>query len=226
MSDNIFVYPGQGAQQVGMGKEFIAPGSIAENIWDQANSIVGYDLKEKVLNGPSSELVRTAITQSAVYITEIIIYKEFLNSGIKPVAVAGHSLGEYAAVVSSGALRWEEGLRLVKFRGELFEKAGEENPGGMLAVIGLEEDNLKEVLDSAGGIAQIVNYNSPGQLVVSAEKSLMNKLRKDIKTAGAKLVVPLKVSGGFHSALMDPAFEKMKDKLNKADIKAPQIKLY
>ncbi len=222
----IFIYPGQGAQKVGMGKEFINSGSIAENIWREANDILGYDLKEKVINGPASELKRTEITQPAVYITEIIILKELLDKGIMPAAAAGHSLGEYAAVVTSGALSWQEGLELVKFRGELFEKTASQNPGGMLAVIGLKEDILADILKGAGGIAEIVNYNSPGQLVVSAEKELVGKLRKDIKAGGAKLVIPLKVSGGFHSTLMSPAVDEMRAKLDKIHMKNPQIKLY
>ncbi len=226
MSSNIFIYPGQGAQKVGMGTEFLKTGSIAENIWRRANEIIGFNLKEKVMKGPVTELQRTEITQLAVYITEIIIFKELVNNGIIPSATAGHSLGEYVAVVTSGALSWEEGLELVKFRGKIFKEIGSRNPGGMLAVIGIQEDKLTKVLSAAGGIAEIVNYNSPGQLVVSAEKTIMEKLREEIKKAGAKLVVPLKVSGGFHSSLMDSAAVKMEAKLEKVDIKEPRIKLY
>ncbi|MFC2061008.1 ACP S-malonyltransferase [Elusimicrobiota bacterium] len=221
-----FIFPGQGAQQMGMGKEFYEEGNWVNDIWDEANSLVGYDLKTKVFNGPEEDLKQTEVTQPAMYMTEIIIHKALLDSGIKPDITAGHSLGEYTAVVASGALSWQQGLELVKFRGETFSAAASKTPGGMIAVIGMEEDKLAEILNDIDGVAEIVNYNSPGQLVVSVQKNLLEEASLKIKEGGAKLVIPLKVSVGFHSSLLDEAVVPMSEKINSMEFKTPEIAFY
>lgn len=221
-----FVFPGQGAQQVGMGKEFYQSGNWVEDIWNQANEQLGYDLRSKVFNGPEEDLKQTDVTQPAMYMTEIIIFKALQKEGFTPSICAGHSLGEYTAVVASGAISWKQGLELVKYRGEIFSEVSSKNPGGMIAVIGMEEDQLRNILDNIDGVAEIVNYNSPGQLVVSVEKHLIDEAAAAVKAGGAKLVVPLKVSVGFHSSLLNDAVEPMKQKIESIEFKDPEIAFY
>jgi [acyl-carrier-protein] S-malonyltransferase len=219
-----FIFPGQGSQYIGMGREFRS--DAADEIWEQANEILGYDLKNKVFNGPEQELSLTGITQPAVFVTEIIIYTALKEKGIEPALAAGHSLGEYAAVVASGALAWQQGLELVKFRAQIFEEVARENPGTMIAVIGLDQDALSGILREIDGICEIVNFNSPGQVVVSVEKKIADAAVSRIKQGGAKMVVPLKVSGAFHSSLMNSAVEPMREKINAAEFREPEIGFY
>ncbi|MGM0441645.1 MAG: ACP S-malonyltransferase [Elusimicrobiota bacterium] len=222
----VILYPGQGSQKPGMGREFFEPGNWCDKMWSEANEILGYNLKEIIFEGSKEKLKDTKITQPAVYMTEMIIYRALTQKGIKPDAVAGHSLGEYGAVVTSGALSWQDGLKLVNFRGEVFARAAENNPGGMVVVIGMEEEKLEEVLSDIKGIAEIVNYNSPGQLVVSVQRNILKDTVKIIKEAGARLVKELEVSGGFHSPLMDDAVPEMSKKIESFNIKNPRIKFY
>jgi [acyl-carrier-protein] S-malonyltransferase len=221
-----FVFPGQGAQQVGMGLGFYEKFSWVKDMWQEANEIIGYDLENKVFNGPEEELKHTRNTQPAVYMTEIIMLEALKRSQLEPDITAGHSLGEYAAVVASGALDWKQGLDLVKTRGERFEEVAKLIPCCMLAVIGLEEDQLSQILSKIDGVCEIVNYNSPGQLVVSAEESVIEEAQAEIKTGGAKIVVKLEVSGGFHSSLMDGAVGSMKKKLDEIEFKDPTAIFY
>lgn len=225
-ANKVFIFPGQGAQQVGMGKEFYEEGGWVDSIWKEANDILGYDLKTKVFNGTEDELKITKVTQPAVFMTEIIMYMALLKKDIRPSAAAGHSLGEYTAIVASGAMNWRQGLELVKFRGEIFDNVSLTKPGGMIAVIGMEEEKLLEIANSIDGICEIVNYNSPDQLVVSVEKHLFKEAVSKIKEGGAKIVVPLKVSVGFHSSLLNDAVEPMKRKIEEIDFKHPDVSFY
>lgn len=211
---------------MGMGREFYDEGNWVDEIWKEANDIVGYDLRSKVFNGPEEDLKQTEITQPAMFMTEIIIYEAMLKENIRPGVTAGHSLGEYTAVVASGALQWQQGLELVKFRGETFNEVSSGNPGAMIAVIGLDEDRLSEILNSIDGVTEIANYNSPVQLVVSVEKRLMEEASSRIKEGGAKLVIPLKVSVGFHSSLLNDAVEPMRKKIEGMEFNSPEIAFY
>ena len=227
MSTNrIFIFPGQGAQSVGMGRDFYERFEWANEMWKKADEIMGYDLSNKVFNGPEEELKKTRITQPAVYVTEVIIQYFLIKEGVRPQAVAGHSLGEYAAVVASNAITWEQGLELVKFRGEIYDEVSRKNPGSMLAVIGIDQEKLSGILNEAGGIAEIVNYNSPGQLVVSIESALAESITDSIKQAGVKMVVPLEVGGGFHSSLLNDAVGPMREKIDSVDFKVNQVELF
>ncbi len=226
MLNKVFIFPGQGAQYVGMGKEFCGEGSFANSIFNEANDILGYDLKEKIFNGPEEELKRTEITQPAVFITEIIMYKELLKSGINAVAAAGHSLGEYAALVASGAIKWQNALKLVKFRGETFRDVGLKSSGTLIAVIGMTNENLEKIINDIDGVCEIVNYNSPGQVVVGLEKKILKETISKIKEGGAKIVVPLKVSGAFHSSLMNAAVEPIRQKVKEVEIISPKTSFY
>ncbi|MBN2406749.1 MAG: ACP S-malonyltransferase [Elusimicrobia bacterium] len=221
-----FIFPGQGSQKPGMGMEFAQGNTWADRMWEEANDILGYDLRAKISGGTQEELNQTLITQPAVYMTEMITFQALSNAGISPGITAGHSLGEYAAVAASGALSWQKGLELVKFRAETFEEVASRKPGGMLAVIGMDEGALAGIVGQAGGVCEIVNYNSPGQMVVSLEKDLVGTMAAKIKEAGAKLVVPLKVSGGFHSSLMDDAVGPMKDKIDGMSFNQPSADIY
>ncbi len=218
----VFVFPGQGSQETGMGQGF----SSSERIWEKADSIIEFDLSRIVKEGSEEELTATRVTQPAVYVSEIVILEELNSRGIIPDAVAGHSLGEYAAAVASGALSWDDGLRIVGFRGRLFEETAEKNPGGMIAVIGLDEKGIEAALRDLDGVSQAVNFNSPGQVVVSVQKDLLETALEKFKSAGAKMVIPLKVSGGFHSSLMDDAVDPMRKKLDEFEFKAPRAAFY
>lgn len=219
---DILVFPGQGSQSPGMGMGFTS----SERIWKEADSIVGFSISDIVSSGDAPALNETRVTQPAVYVTEVLILEELLAAGLKPSACAGHSLGEYAAVVASGSLSWQEGLELVSFRGEVFERTASENPGGMAAVIGLEQKSAENILSDYSGRAVIANYNSPGQYVVSSAKDILPEVTARLKEAGAKMVVPLKVSGGFHSYLLEDASLPMREKIDTLKFKDPKIPFY
>ena len=222
----VMFYPGQGSQKPGMGKKFYAPNNWCDNMWQEANEILGYNLKEILFRGTKKDLKNTEITQPAVYMTEMFTHKALNRRGVNPDIVAGHSLGEYGAVVASGAMDWKTGLNLVDFRGKLFSKISQKNPGSMIVVIGMKEKLLEAALADIDGVAEIVNYNSPGQLVVSVQKNIVGKTIKAIKKAGARLVKELEVSGGFHSALMDEAVPEMAKKVDKITLKDPDKVIY
>jgi [acyl-carrier-protein] S-malonyltransferase len=203
-----FVFPGQGSQAVGMGKDLAAQYPQAKEIFDEADSTLGFPLSQLMWEGPDTELNETVNTQPALYVHSIAAYRMFshLYPDFKPVAVAGHSLGELSALTASGALSFSDGLRLVRTRGELMKRAGELNPGGMAAVLGVDIPTLDKVCaeaSTADEIVQVANDNCPGQVVISGHKPAVERSMAGAKAAGAKRALPLPISIAAHSPLMD-----------------------
>ncbi len=228
MSKTAFIFPGQASQYVGMGKDFYENSPLAKEMYDEANRILGFDIKKVSFEGPIEELKQTRITQPAIFILSVIINKLLEEKGIKPVITAGHSLGEYSALVCAGVISFKDALEVVKIRGAEMQKAGEINPGTMAAVVGLPDDNLifdacKEA--SEAGIVQPANFNSPGQIVISGSIDGVKKGMETAKTRGAKIVKELVVSGAFHSPLMQSAVMPLSEKLQSVSFLDPKIPL-
>lgn len=222
MGKTAFIFPGQGAQYAGMGKDFYEEFQASRRIFDKAEELLGMDLKELCFE-ENSQLNITRYTQPAMAVTCLAMLAGIRELGFSPDYYAGLSLGEYPAVIASGALSFEEGIPLVKLRGELMEEAVPEGKGGMAAVLGLDTKTIEEVLDKAEGTVVIANYNCPGQTVISGEKEAVNKASEELTKAGAKRVLPLKVSGPFHSPLLKEAGIKLLEGLDKVTVKNPDI---
>ncbi len=222
-----FVFPGQGSQQVGMGKDLYASNPLARELYDRAEEFLGFPLKRFSFEGPEEELKQTRVTQPALFVHSVILDRLLKEAGFQPDMVAGHSLGEYSAVVSSEALSFEEALALVKLRGELMQHAGEIRPGTMAAIIGLPDEDVEAVCKdaSSAGVVVPANYNSPGQLVISGSVDGVHAAMQLAKERGARRAVELVVSGAFHSPLMESALEKLKDAIEAARFKSPRIPL-
>jgi [acyl-carrier-protein] S-malonyltransferase len=222
-----FVYPGQGAQYVGMGKELFDLYPEIKDLYEKTNEILGFKLSEVSFNGPEEKLKQTFITQPAIF-THSIALTKLVGKKMTPGFTAGHSLGEYSALVCAGALSFDEGLKLVKFRGELMQRAGEQQKGTMAAVMGLEPRILEEICKEASiaGIVQVANFNSPGQIVISGSVEGVRKAMEIAKTNKAKLVKELVVHGAFHSPLMKTAKEEFKKALDNAPINNVKIPVY
>ena len=202
-----FIFPGQGSQTVGMGKDLAAGYLVAKQTFDEADSILGFFLSKLMWEGPAEELNETVNTQPALYLHSIAAYRTFSSlSTLQPAAVAGHSLGELSALTASGALSFADGLRLVRTRGELMKRAGDLNPGGMAAILGVDIPTLDKVCAEASTtdeIVQVANDNCPGQVVISGHKPALERAMAGAKAAGAKRALPLPVSIAAHSPLMD-----------------------
>lgn len=207
-----FVFPGQGAQTVGMGKDFYEQHHGARSIYERADSALGFKLSDVIFDGPDEQLKKTYNTQPALLTTSIAILEAFKELGVKPDYVAGHSLGEYSALVAAGVMGFEDAVRTVRARGEFMEQAVPSGQGGMAAVLGAERDRLAELcadVSAATGIVEMANVNCPGQIVVSGSAEGVKAIVERGKEAGAKRVIPLEVSGPFHSSLMKPAAERL-----------------
>ena len=202
-----FIFPGQGSQAVGMGKELAAQFPTAKQIFDEADSILGFSLSKIMWDGPAEELNETINTQPALYVHSIAVWMTYtLHPYPKPATVAGHSLGELSALTASGALSFSDGLKLVRVRGELMKRAGELNPGGMAAILGVDIPTLDKVCAEASTtdeFVQVANDNCPGQVVISGHKPALERAMAGAKAAGAKRALPLAVSIAAHSPLMD-----------------------
>jgi [acyl-carrier-protein] S-malonyltransferase len=202
-----FVFPGQGSQTVGMGRELAEQYAIAKESFDEADAILGFPLSQLMWNGPTEELNETINTQPALYAHSIAVWRTFSALATpKPATVAGHSLGELSALTASGALPFSDGLKLVRTRGELMKRAGELNPGGMAAILGVDIPTLDRICaESSTGdeIVQVANDNCPGQVVISGHKPALERAMVAAKAAGAKRAMPLQVSIAAHSPLMD-----------------------
>lgn len=223
-----FLFPGQGSQKVGMGQAFYNETTLAKEVFTQANAILGFDLAALCFEGPEETLKATENAQVALYTTSLIAWKLFLDaSGIQPGACAGHSVGEYAALTASGALPFEEGLRLVRTRGELMRDAAARVPGAMSALIGVSAETARAICEEAraggAGLVAVANYNGGGQIVISGETNAVEKAGEIAKEQGAKRVLPLPVSGPFHSPLMVMAGDALYHSLSKVAFRKPQI---
>jgi [acyl-carrier-protein] S-malonyltransferase len=202
-----FVFPGQGSQAVGMGKDLAAQFPAAKQIFDEADSILGFSLSKLMWEGPKEQLDETINTQPALYAHSVAAWMTFASqTTLKPASVAGHSLGELSALSASGALSFSDGLRLVRTRGELMKRAGKLNPGGMAAILGVDIPTLDKVCaeaSTADEIVQVANDNCPGQVVISGHKPALERAIAGAKAAGAKRALPLPISIAAHSPLMD-----------------------
>jgi [acyl-carrier-protein] S-malonyltransferase len=207
-----FVFPGQGAQAVGMGKDAFEGVAAARLVFEQADASLGFSLTKTIFDGPEEELKKTVNTQPALLTTSIAYYEAFRSKGIQPDYVAGHSLGEYSALVVAGVLSFEDAVRTVRLRGQYMEEAVPGGLGAMAAVLGAERGALAELCNTIStevGTVELANVNCPGQIVVSGSKQGVSAVVERGKEAGAKRVIPLEVSGPFHSSLMKPASEKL-----------------
>jgi [acyl-carrier-protein] S-malonyltransferase len=226
LTKTAFIFPGQGSQFVGMAKDLYDNYSEIKNIYRIADEIMSTDFSNICFYGPEEKLKQTKYTQPAIFVHSIAVLKLLKQKGVTLSASAGHSLGEYSALVAAGALTFEDGLQLVKIRGELMQQAGLEQPGTMAAIIGLEPDIIQNLCKDIDGIVQPANFNSPGQVAISGEVAAVRNAMEKLKEAGAKKVVELVVSGAFHSPLMESAQKGLSEALKKVEINDADIPVY
>lgn len=223
-----FVFPGQGSQFVGMGKDLYENNALAKELFDKADEILGFNITDIMFAGTDEQLKQTNVTQPAVFLHSVISAL-CLGDDFKPAMVAGHSLGEFSALVAASALSFEDGLKLVAARANAMQKACEANPGTMAAIIGLSDEKVEEVCSEVSADGQIVvaaNYNCPGQLVISGNVEAVNAACEKLKEAGAKRALPLKVGGAFHSPLMQPAKDELQAAIEQTEFAAPSCPVY
>ena len=222
-----FIFSGQGSQYIGMGKELYDNIPECKKIYDKANEVLGFDLKGLIFNGDKEELNITENTQPAILTTSIAILQAIKSKGITPEIVAGLSLGEYSALVASEALEFESAVSLVKKRGRFMQEAVPQCVGSMAAVIGLDESKIENVLKVARkkGTVEIANYNTNNQIVIGGEKAAVDFAAELLKESGARRVLPLNVSGAFHTSLLNEASIKLEKELNNVEFKEPNIKV-
>ena len=223
-----FVFPGQGAQFVGMGKDLYENNPLAKELFDKANDILGYRITDIMFEGTDEQLKETKVTQPAVYLHSIISAL-CMGDKFQPDMTAGHSLGEFSALVAAGALSFEDGLKLVYKRAMAMQKACEAAPSTMAAIIGLPDDKVEEIcaeVNTPESVCIPANFNCPGQLVVSGHKEALEKACELFKAAGARRALVLKVGGAFHSPLMEPARVELQEAIEKTEISAPKCPVY
>ena len=228
MINSAWIFPGQASQKVGMGFDFYENYELAKKYFDYAQEIMGYDIKSMIFEGPEEDLMKTENTQPALFIVSVIIGKVLFQRGMKPTALAGHSLGEYSALTIAGAFDFNLGLELVKVRSQSMANAGKENKGKMAAIVGLDFSLIESICSSINKIDVVVpaNYNSPNQIVISGSREAVNLAMDKARGFGAKMVLELKVSGAFHSPLMEPARENLADFVNSIEIKETNYPVY
>jgi len=220
-----YVFPGQGAQFTGMGKDLYESSAEAKELFDKANEILGFRITDIMFEGTADELKETKVTQPAVFLHSVIKAKT-LGADFKPEMVAGHSLGEFSALVAAGAMTFEDGLKLVSQRAIAMQKACEITPSTMAAVLGLEDKVVEDVCAAVDGIVVPANYNCPGQLVISGETSAVERACEAMKAAGAKRALILPVGGAFHSPMMEPAREELAAAIEKTTFSKPVCPVY
>lgn len=220
-----YVFPGQGSQFVGMGKDLYENNPIAKELFDKANDILGFNITSIMFDGTDEALKQTKVTQPAIFLHSVILAKT-LEQDFKPDMVAGHSLGEFSALVAAGAISFEDGLKLVAKRAQAMQKACELNPSGMAAILGLENEQVEEVCNSIEEVVVPANYNCPGQIVISGSNEGVQKACEILKEAGAKRALPLPVSGGFHSPMMESAKEELEAAIDATNFSTPVCPIY
>lgn len=220
-----FVFPGQGAQFVGMGKDLYENNKEAHDLFEKANEILGFRITDVMFEGTDEDLKQTKVTQPAIFLHSVILAK-CLGDEFKPDMVAGHSLGEFSALVAAGALSFEDGLKLVAARANAMQKACELKPSTMAAVLALPDEVVEEICDSVDGVVVCANYNCPGQLVISGEEPAIDAACEKALAAGAKRALKLKVGGAFHSPCMEPARAELAEAIEKTEIHTPVCPVY
>lgn len=220
-----YVFPGQGAQFVGMGKELYETSPLAKELFEKANEILGFRITDLMFAGTDEDLKQTKVTQPAIFLHSVILAKT-LGEEFQPDMTAGHSLGEFSALVAAGALSFEDGLKLVYARALAMQKACEANPSTMAAILALADEKVEEICASIDDVVVPANYNCPGQIVISGSNSGIEKACELMKAAGAKRALPLKVGGAFHSPLMEPARIELSEAIEATPFSTPVCPVY
>lgn len=222
---NAYIFPGQGAQFPGMGLDLYEKSCLAQELFEKANAILGFNITDTMFEGSAEDLKETKVTQPAIFLHSVILAKT-LGESFKPDMVAGHSLGEFSALVANGTLSFEDGLKLVSQRALAMQKACDLQPSTMAAVLGLDDSIVEEICAKTEGIVVAANYNCPGQLVISGEVDAINRACEAMKAAGAKRALVLPVGGAFHSPLMEPAREELAAAIENTLFGKPNCPIY
>jgi len=220
-----YIFPGQGAQFSGMGLDLYENSPEAQELFERANNILGFNITDIMFEGTAEQLKETKVTQPAIFLHSVILAKTLGNS-FRPEMVAGHSLGEFSALVASGVLTFEDGLKLVSQRAMAMQKACEKQPSTMAAVLGLDNDVVEKICEMTKGVVVAANYNCPGQLVISGEIEAINAACEALKEAGARRALVLPVGGAFHSPLMEPAREELASAIKNTTFNTPSCPIY
>ena len=228
MNKTAWLFPGQASQKVGMGKDLFEETELGFELFEVSNEIMKFDIKNIIFNGPEEVLKKTQYTQPALFIVSVIIGKLLLKRGFIPDALAGHSLGEYSALSIAGSFDFRTGLELVKIRSESMAEAGQYKNGSMAAIVGIKDEIIIELCDNydGEGVVRPANFNSPGQIVISGNKEAVFSIMETAKIKGARLCVELNVSGAFHSPLMQPARQKLKEAIERSVISDALFPVY
>ena len=219
-----YIFPGQGSQFPGMARQLYETNSTAREMLEKANEILGFRITDIMFEGTAEDLKQTKVTQPAIFLHSVVLAKCLPD--FKPEMVAGHSLGEFSALVAAGAMDFEEGLKLVSIRAQAMQKACEMNPGAMAAVLMLDSETIERICEETEGIVVAANYNCDGQIVISGEKAAVDAACIRLKEAGARRALPLPVGGAFHSPLMEPARAELAEGIEKAVLKTPICPVY
>ena len=220
-----YLFPGQGAQYSGMGKDMYEQSKQARAIFDKANEILGFCITDIMFSGTEDDLKQTKVTQPAIFLHSVIM-ATLMGDNFRPDMAAGHSLGEFSALVACKSLSFEDGLRLVSKRAKAMQKACEAEPSTMAAVLGLEDEKVEEICQSVNGVVVAANYNCPGQIVISGAIAAVDEACEKLKEAGAKRALRLPVGGAFHSPLMEPAHDALAQAINETPLAHPICPIY